>query len=613
MLGRTWLCQQRSYIRLRDSQNAKFRRMYQIGRNKIFFHQLFHRTDTCAFSICLSLGYGPAALKQLRKRVYCHSTKWTRKSLRLLKFSREISSQSGGSIWNYVSKKKALLLITNGTTPKPGDNAPEAEKIAWEKADTIAQRMISSSVSIPILENLVNCTSVASMWSTLCSLYQQKSKENVYMVQNSFYEYKMSPGDTINSHINKVLSLAGLLKELGHPPTEDAMITKIMCTLPASYKYHIVTGWNNVPADEQTVANLKARCLQLENLMKQQDDESASDSALFTRSSKTSAKCKKHTSEQNEEYMKELKSKTRCYNCGEFDHWTAECPHPRQDKHKFVNQRQHKPERQQRDPQNRHSEVCVATTEQSNSDPPSDQHSDQQSQPNTDQNSGASNPSCESGADSCAFAVIHQHSHALSVNLDKTAWFADSGATEHMTDHRDWFSTFTPISKGTWSVAVADDRNIWVQGKGDIEITRTVNGQEKHGTLQKVLYIPELRRNLFSIGIAAKAGYSSQTDDGTCAIYKDFGRGPKVMEGIQIGTLYKLSIKSVIPIRSDPPIQHASSTTLASTTDADNLTLWHNRMAHINVQVIKIYTLTRPLPTLPPLLFQRINNSHSQT
>ena len=69
-------------------------------------------------------------------------------------------------------KEKALLLITNGTTPKPGDNAPEAEKLAWEKADTIAQRMISSSVSIPILENLVNCTSAASMWSTLCSLYQ---------------------------------------------------------------------------------------------------------------------------------------------------------------------------------------------------------------------------------------------------------------------------------------------------------------------------------------------------------------------------------------------------------------------------------------------------------
>ena len=93
-----------------------------------------------------------------------------------------------------------------------------------------------------------------------------------------------------------------------------------------------------------------------------------------------------------------------------------------------------------------------------------------------------------------------------------------------------------------------------MRGKGDIEITRTVNGKEKHGTLRKVLYKPELRRNLFSIGIAAKAGYTFQTNDGTCAIYRDFGRGPKVMEGLQIGTLYKLSIKSLTPIRTDQPI-----------------------------------------------------------
>lgn len=296
--------------------------------------------------------------------------------------------------------------------------------------------------------------------------------------------------------------------------------------------------------------------------------------------------------------MKELKSKTRCYNCGEFDHWTAECPHPRQDKQKFSNQRQHKPDRTQKDSRSRHSEVCVATTEQSTSDTPSDQHSDhhsdQHSELNADQNSGASNPSSESDVDSCAFATINQHSNAFSVNLDKAAWFADSGATEHMTDHRDWFSTFTPIPKGHWSVVVADDQNIWVQGKGDIEITRTVNGKEKHGILRKVLYIPELRRNL-SIGIASKAGYSFQTNDGTCAIYRDFGRGPKVMEGVQIGTLYKLSIKPVIPIKSDQPIQHVSSTALTTTTDADTLTLWHNRMAHINVHVMKSMSTHRSL------------------
>jgi hypothetical protein len=477
-------------------------------------------------------------------------------------------------------KEKHVLLVTNGTTPKPGDNAPEAEKLAWENADTVAQRMISSVVSLPVLENLVSCTSAASMWSTLCSLYQQKSKENVYMVQNSFYEYKMSPGDTINSHINKVLSLASLLKELGQPQTEDALITKIMCTLPPSYN-HIVSGWNNVPADEQNIATLKARCLQLENLMKLQGDENTSDSAFLARSGKASAKGKKHTSEQSKEYMKELKSKTRCYNCGEHDHWTAECPHPRRDKLKFPNQKQHKSEHPEKDPHSKHSEVWVATTEQSNSG---------------SNNSSSESDAQVSDADSCAFTMASKQSHVLSVNLDKTAWFADSGATEHMTEHRNWFSTFKPIPKGSWSVTVADDRHIWVQGIGDIQITRTVDGIEKKGVLRKVLFIPELRRNLFSIGIASKAGYSFQTLGDTCAIYQHLGRGPKVMEGVQIGTLYKLSIKPVIPTQHDKIVSPTPSTAFATTTMPNtDLTLWHNRMAHINVQTIKSMSTHRSL------------------
>ena len=31
-------------------------------------------------------------------------------------------------------------------------------------------------------------------------------------------------------------------------------------------------------------------------------------------------------------------------------------------------------------------------------------------------------------------------------------WFADSGATKHMTDKRKWFHSFQPIDNMTWSV-----------------------------------------------------------------------------------------------------------------------------------------------------------------
>jgi hypothetical protein len=68
------------------------------------------------------------------------------------------------------------------------------------------------------------------------------------------------------------------------------------------------------------------------------------------------------------------------------------------------------------------------------------------------------------------------------------------------------------------------------------------------------------------------------------------------MEGVQVGTLYKLSIKLVIPKRPDNAFSSTPSTAF-TTTAANNtdLTLWHNRMAHINVQVIKTMSTHRSL------------------
>lgn len=445
------------------------------------------------------------------------------------------------AVWKYHMEicfdDKDVTPIVNGTIPQPPDNVPEAEKIVWQKANTLAMRMISSAVSLPILENLVNCPTAACMWNTLCAFYQQKSRENIFMIQGNFFEYKMQAGDSINTHVNKVLSMANLLKDMGQPVQEDVLLTKIICSLPASYN-DVVAAWTNVPPKEQTVANLKVRLLQMENIMTLQNAATDGDSAFFTRSSKITSKHKKQGGEKSTEYIKDLKSRTRCYNCGEYDHWTAECPRPRQDKVKFSNQKKHRPDRSSKHTKGKRSEACVATTDHRNS---------------------SSHESSTDSDDSCAFMTINKASYALTVNLDKQAWFADSGATEHMTEHREWFSTFTPISEGTWSVTVADDRHLWVRGVGDIQITRTIDGEQKHGILQKVLFIPDLKRNLFSIGLTSKAGLSFQTFGDKCALYRDLGKGPKVMEGALVGTSYKLAIQPLIPsttsIRSKNPAE----------------------------------------------------------
>lgn len=125
-------------------------------------------------------------------------------------------------VWKFYMQlcfsKQKVAPIVSGAIPKPQDDAPEDVKLAWEK-DDLAKHLIGSSVTFKILDSLVNCDKAASMWNTLCSQYQQKSKENIHTIQNNFFEYKMTPGDSITSHINKVLSIANLLRDLGKPLT----------------------------------------------------------------------------------------------------------------------------------------------------------------------------------------------------------------------------------------------------------------------------------------------------------------------------------------------------------------------------------------------------------
>ena len=79
-------------------------------------------------------------------------------------------------------EEKDIMSIVNGRVPRPPNNAPDVEKVAWQKTNTQVRCMISLSISLPIFENLVNCSIATCMWLILCEHYQQKFGEYIYMV-----------------------------------------------------------------------------------------------------------------------------------------------------------------------------------------------------------------------------------------------------------------------------------------------------------------------------------------------------------------------------------------------------------------------------------------------
>ena len=201
-------------------------------------------------------------------------------------------------------------------------------------------------------------------------------------------------------------------------------------------------------------------------------------------------------------------------------------------------------------------------------------------------------------------------SYAFAANSYTDVWFADSGASEHMTDRLDWFSNFQLISEGIHTVQIADDTKLRVRGKGDIQIYCLIDGLYHNGLIQDVLSVPKLKRNFFLVGLVYERNLSFVTFPGRCEFITLSGK--KVLQGIRFRKLYQLSITVILPIEnitsgfldsahiatnyleeaciseSIPSQSHTVDYVVIanSSPDHDELILWHARMGHFNIDNI---------------------------
>ena len=170
-----------------------------------------------------------------------------------------------------------------------------------------------------------------AMWKKLEQLHLKKSLENIFTLQGSFFNYRLTASDDIGSHIQTITKMVNVLADLRNPIPNNMLISKIICNLPPSYN-SIVAAWSNVPEEKQTVDYLEEQLTRHEGLMQIHGlQEDFVDQAFFTRahpsSSKSLSRKEHHIKDVN--YLKDLKAQTKCYNCGEYNHWAADCTKPK--------------------------------------------------------------------------------------------------------------------------------------------------------------------------------------------------------------------------------------------------------------------------------------------
>ena len=173
----------------------------------------------------------------------------------------------------------------------------------------------------------------------------------------------------------------------------------------------------------------------------------------------------------------------------------------------------------------------------------------------------------------------HQPAEAANIEIDsdgdllsvvtsekrsKIEWILDSGCTFHMCPYRDLFATFEPSHSGV--VLMGNDAQCKVAGIGTIQI-KTHDGVVR--TLTNVRYIPDLKRNLISLGTLESLGCKYSAEGGVLKVSKG---ALILMKANRIGSLYVLQ-GSVVT---------SSVAASSSLSDSDVTKLWHMRLGHMS-------------------------------
>nr|XP_022909522.1 uncharacterized protein LOC111420715 [Onthophagus taurus] len=110
-------------------------------------------------------------------------------------------------------------------------------------------------------------------------------------------------------------------------------------------------------------------------------------------------------------------------------------------------------------------------------------------------------------------------SYINSIGVD--AWIADSGCSQHMTSNKKNFKTYVPL-RIPISITGIGSQDLLAVEIGKVSIQARVKNEWFSREFKNVLYVPELRGNLFSTAQARKSGCATHFHaNGSCVVKRD--------------------------------------------------------------------------------------------
>ena len=154
-------------------------------------------------------------------------------------------------------------------------------------------------------------------------------------------------------------------------------------------------------------------------------------------------------------------------------------------------------------------------------------------------------------------------------------WLVDSGASSHMTWDKELLTNYHEFETPE-KVGLGDGWTLDAFGVGDVHLKMLFKvSQPKKSVMYRVLYVPQLARNLFSVRAATSKGNLIKFGHSRCWIRDKIGQLRGM--GTMVNKLYQL----------DCVAEPSEMATLASAQQDDRLDTWHYRLGHASEQCVK--------------------------
>ena len=381
------------------------------------------------------------------------------------------------------------------TSENDGDVRAAAAVDAWNQGDYLCKNYILNGLVDPLYKVYTVCKTSRELWLSLQTKYRTEDAGSKKFVIGKFLDYKMVDSKTVVSQLEELQVIIHDLAAEGMPLIETFQVGAIIEKLPPGWR-----DFKNYLKHKRKAMSMEDLAVRLRIEEDNRKSEKSSSGNMVEKANVAEAGKKRKFNPQGSSKKQPATKRFggTCHKCGKKNHKAADCRSPidiREDKGKSKNKGK--------------------------------------TQANLTEERRLSQELSE--LDLCAVT-----SEVNMVGGNPKEWWYDTGATKHICSDKELFTTYTKSSKNE-ELFMGNSSTSKIEGHGKV-VLRMTSGKEL--TLNNVLHVPDIRKNLVSGSMLSKHGFMVKTASDNLVLSKN---GIYVGKGYVKDGLFKLNVMTVLP------------------------------------------------------------------